>query len=575
MNPDLADETAHRAPSLPPHRGGDDSERGYVMVMLSLSMVLLLAFAGYSVDLGNWNLQRNEVRTVAEAAALGGVAFLPDDFATAKVTAEALAEAQGFDRSEVTVALGSAPNRLRVTVTREVENYFVRVIGMNTRTISETAEAEFEQPVDMGSPTIVLGNDPESGANPGYWLSVAGQGVDKALGDQFATRNCTVGTDGCSGTSNDEWAPAGYQYTVRVVDTTQPLRIQVFDPAWVWTGSACNVPDFPTPAEIAALVASSGSHAQIPAGYYDDAATRYAAGPGDFCTGDDLPGATGPATTFTVRLPDNSPWDDTDNPTIPAASCSPKTFPAYEPASIYSPPTESIFDLLTEGGDNEWRIQDNGTFTFAEVFRRWVTICELSPGPWLRTGDYIVQVSTDNGEGQNRYSLRAGPPVGDGIGDNGQAIFSRQRLPIFVNTPDADTSFFLVRVPPSSDRRLLRLSFFDIGDAAAPGTLTVVPPADTALGVFRDCSYTLGGSPMTSSNCSLSGVWDDNGYGGKTVEATVEIPAIDDPTDPYVCDETDENACWVTVRMQFAGGITDATTWTAELIGDSVRIIPE
>ncbi len=368
-----------------PHRRSRQGERGYVLVMLSLCMVLLLAFAGFSVDLGNWNLQRNEVRSVAEAAALGGVAFLPDDFTTARLTAEALAEAQGVDRSEVTVALGSAPNRLRVTVTREVENYFVRVIGMDTRTISETAEAEFEQPVDMGSPTIVLGNDPDTGWSPDYWLSIAGRGVDKALGDRFATRNCTFGTAGCAGPNNTEWDPSGYHYSVRVTDATQPLRIQVFDPAWVWTGSACNIPDFPTPAEIAALVASSGTHPHIPAGYYDDAATRYAAGPGDYCMGDDLPGLTGPATTFTVRLPDTSPWDDTDNPIVPVSSCSPVTFPAYTPESIYLPPTESIFDLLTEGGDTEWQVRDDGTFTFAEVFRRWVTICEIPPGPWLRT----------------------------------------------------------------------------------------------------------------------------------------------------------------------------------------------
>jgi hypothetical protein len=252
------------------------------------------------------------------------------------------------------------------------------------------------------------------------------------------------------------------------------------------------------------------------------------------------------------------------------------TFPAYMPESIYSPPTESIFDLLTQGGDDEWQVRDDGTFTFAEVFRRWVTICEISPGPWLRTGDYVVSVSTDDGAGQNRFSLRAGPPDGaNGILDAGQAIYSRQRLPIFANSDDADTIFYLVRVPPSSDPRMLRVTFFDIGDGDAPGTLTIQPPVDTGLTSFRDCDYTLGGSTIPSANCRLTGVWDDNGYDGMLVGATITIPAIDDPTDAYDCDIDDPDNCWVTVRAQFAGGITDATTWTAELIGDSVRIIPE
>lgn len=579
MNPTGTVE-AGRAPSP---RRRSDGERGFVLVMVSLLMTLLLAFAGYSVDLGNWNLHRNDIRSAAEAAALGGVAFLPDDFATAKITAEAVAAAQGIDPSEVTVSLGSAPNRLRVTVTREVENYFVRVIGFDTRTISETAEAEFEQPVEMGSPTIVLGNDPDTGWSPDYWLSIAGQGVDKAFGDRFATRGCSTGTFGCSpgwtvghATTNTEFTGSGYAYTVRVTDPTQPLRIQVFDPAWVWTGSTCNVPDFPTEAEIAALVASSGTHEYIPAGYYDDAAVRYASGPGDFCTGDDLPGSWGPTTTFSVRLPDTSPWDDTDNPVIVQPDCSPRSFVPHMPDSPFRAPTESIFDLLTQGGDDHWQVRDDDFFSFAEVFRRWVTICELEPGPWLTEGDYVVSVQTDGGPGQNRFSLRAGTPdAAGGVIDGGQSLYSRQRLPIFVNTDDADTSFYLVRVPPSSNPRLLRVSFFDIGDASASGTLTIQPPPDSGLTVFSDCEFVLGAATTASTNCSLGGVLDSNGYDGQVVEADVTIPAIDDPTSPYDCTIGDPDSCWVTVRVQFPGGITDATTWTAELIGDSVRIIPE
>lgn len=546
------------------------------MVMLALMLVLLLAFAGYSVDVGNWNVQRNEVRTAAEAAALGGVSFLPDDPTTARLTALRLAAHHGYGADDVTVEVGDAPNQLRVTIEHEFDNYFVRVIGLMTKTVTETAVAEFEQPVDMGSPEFVLGNDPDTGARPDFWLSIAGDDVDKALGDRFATRSCSAGTGACAAGTNVEWSPAGYTYAVRVTDTSQPLRIQAFDPAWVWTGSSCNIPNWPTAAEIAILQAEALTSPLIPDDWYDDAATRLAGGPGEFCTGDDRPGASGPATTFQVRLPDDSPWDDLDNPVVNTGSCKPTTFPAYEPTSIYQAPTESIFELLEPGGGNDWQVQDNGTVTFAEVFRRWYTICELSPGPWLREGDYIVQVSTDGGPGQNRFALRAGPPTADGgVSDVGQSLFSRGRMPVFVNSSDADTRFFLARVPPSSEDRVLRVSFFDIGDASAPGTLSIVPGADSTLTAFTNCTFTMNDVPLPSTNCALTNVWDANGFDGQIVQVDVTIPGISHPTTPYDCDETLPGRCWVSIRAQFAGGITDATTWTAELIGDAVRIIPE
>ena len=80
---------------------------------------------------------------------------------------------------------------------------------------------------------------------------------------------------------------------------------------------------------------------------------------------------------------------------------------------------------------------------------------------------------------------------------------------------------------------------------------------------------------MASSNCSLPNVLDSNGYGEQIVEATVTIPSQNDPLNPYWCDVTDPDDCWVTVRAQFSGGLTDATTWTANLIGDAVRIVAE
>ncbi len=564
------------APQAAPRDGG------YVLVMLAMLSVVLIAFAGYSVDVGNWGVHRNKAATVSEAAALGGVAFLPDDFATAKATAEQIALDQGFTSDQIDVRLGAAPNQLQVTITEEVENYFVRVIGKASTRIHDTSVAEFEQPVEMGSPTIGLGNDPDRGFLPNYWLSIASRSVAKDLGDRFATRYCDDrDAGGCTGRRNDDYDNTGYKYAIRVTDASVPLRIQVFDPAWTWTGSTCTIPTWPTAAEIAQLRADAidPTYASaVPHDYYDDADVRYQGGESPYCTGDDRPGADGTDTEFRVRLPDTTPWDDNDNATVPISSCKPYTFVAYTPTSPYAAPTSSIYELLSPSAgpnDGQWRVNpDDSEITFAESFRRWVTLCEIPPGPWLQEGDYIIQVRTgSSGEAQNRFALRAGPPdSADGILDTGQALNSRGRLPIFANTTSSDTRFFVARVPPSARDRVLKLTFFDIGDADAPGSITIEPGPDSNMSGsgFTDCTFQrsdVGDISHLASGCTLSGVWDGNGYGEQIVEVELTVPR------EYSCTLSDPDGCWVSVRVQFPGGITDATTWTAQLVGDAVRLV--
>ena len=49
--------------------------------------------------------------------------------------------------------------------------------------------------------------------------------------------------------------------------------------------------------------------------------------------------------------------------------------------------------------------------------------------------------------------------------------------------------------------------------------------------------------------------------------STIPIPAN------YTCNDTDPNGCWVKINYQFAGGVTDTTSWNAYLLGDPVRLV--
>ena len=171
-----------------------------------------------------------------------------------------------------------------------------------------------------------------------------------------------------------------------------------------------------------------------------------------------------------------------------------------------------------------------------------------------------------------------GPPSGaNDVFDVGQATYARGRFPIYANTRAVDTQFNVVRVPPSSGERTLELTFFDIGDTQEPGILSIEPPPGSQIADrFQNCSFTLAGTPIPSSNCRLTEVHDVNGYGEQLAEGVVTIPSQNDPLNPYWCDVSDPDDCWVTVRLQFPPpGVTDATTWTANLVGDSVRIIDD
>ena len=123
------------------------AERGFVAATTALLMVTLLVAVAFSVDIGNWNVHENKVRAAAEAAALGGSPFLPDDFATAESIARQVAADHGYTGSQVVVTQGASPSELIVTVKDTVPAYFAHIIGIGSRDIQQ----DFSRRVPAGS----------------------------------------------------------------------------------------------------------------------------------------------------------------------------------------------------------------------------------------------------------------------------------------------------------------------------------------------------------------------------------------------------------------------------------------
>ena len=98
-------------------------------------------------------LTASRAQNAADAAALGGVVFMPGDMAQATSVATDVAKAHGF--SGVTIGPGTRPNQLRVTATKQVDTLFVRALGINNVTVRRSALAEYEQPV-AAFPSVIL-----------------------------------------------------------------------------------------------------------------------------------------------------------------------------------------------------------------------------------------------------------------------------------------------------------------------------------------------------------------------------------------------------------------------------------
>ncbi len=223
---------------------GDDG--GFVIVWMALMLLVLLAFCGFGIDVANWWFVGQKEQRAADAAALAGSVYLPNDFPTGRAQAIFVAAQNGYKNgvnATVTATQEPQPSRIRVTVTSTVTNFFAGLVGYNTETISRDAVADFQGPVPMGSPTSGLGQDPDEGDLQNFWLNTSGPGGTKREGDRFATKICNDSSVArCSGTTSLDYDPNSYLFRVRVgsIQAGQPLVIQVYDPAWVYTEDFCN-----------------------------------------------------------------------------------------------------------------------------------------------------------------------------------------------------------------------------------------------------------------------------------------------------------------------------------------------
>jgi len=567
-------------------------ERGYVLIMSALLMLPLLAFAGFAVDIGYWYTHANRMQRAADAASLAGVVWMPNDEKAETIALET-AKANGFDDADPDIVVTVTPignRRLKVYIHDLSVDMYLSSLFLDQVDIERQALAEYVQAVPMGSPDNTLGNDPlrwnVSGyQRPFYWLNVSGPGGRKANGDRHSTGVCDA-FSGCSGTTNLEYSDDGYMYRVNV-DTkpaTGDLSVQVYDPAFFFTGDTCDTGNLLDPADTTTSPTYTQQVNTLVAQGHPEAATavvssvtvpgRFNRGNNQFCPGDqDINGRT-VDTTYIVRGPDNTPFENLDNPVICAM-----TFGDYN---------EEVYPLLNQADGYMDGAIGPENMAFDDHFRQWTTICNV---PWgtVAVGDYIVQVRTNASQasppsslvnadasithgGYNRFAMRAGfGTPSSGTYASGVNLFADGRLPIYVNQSvgGTPTNFYLARVVPEYAGQLLELEFFDVADGS-DGTLTVTPPSDMTGSGIAGCTFIRDAAPptVTTSTTCKSPTLTSTNYNGRVV--TVQIPLPDN----YSCNAGSDVGCWFRVNLDFAGGNpADTTTWSARVRGDPVRLV--
>ena len=605
------------------------NQAGYVAILVAtLIPTVFIACAAVAVDTGNWYAQQKDMQKAADAAALAGVPYLPNDMPSATTKALEVAKRNGYDDAvadvTVVVSVGDRPTQLKVVITAVVQNTFGKVIGVPTATLTRTAVADYQGPQPMGSPCNTFGNEPSQGianplttangsalgtsplvncsSNPQLWATIQGPQVDKEWGDRYQSIPCTgAGTDNCSSSKNDEYADEGYFWVVKVGAGAvgKAITVQLYDPAYVVTKADCS------------SMASQGSFVNNMNPFTTiDGQKRYGAPSGTsptlsttlgpYCTGDH-PSGTAPSpvpsvvTSFVLRG-----QTDTQDPMQGAvqAGCT-KQFGTWKSqASDTAPTAPGVNDLKSTQGTYDQSL--------AQVFHNWVDLCTFTP---TQAGDYYLQVrdnvsaggtpvantngnptliwtgnsaagaATGNlttGYGDNSFSLRA--LIANGF-QSSISVAGYDRMPMYANATGSVQTFNLIRVLPGAAGSFINFSFFDIGDGLSntgsnTATLKVTVPSDatgtiTSTPFPGSCSAVGGfaGAGQTLSNCTAT-------ISNPKNNAKVESMSIPIPSD-YTCNFASAAGCWYQVTVTFPSGVnvSDITTWDATVEGDPVRLI--
>ena len=558
-----------------------------MFVWFALLLTIMLGVAAFAVDLGHAYLVGQQAQDAADAAALSASSYLPDNCVNADPHAQSITALNGFPNGGVNtvVAVNGAagtgcdndqslsPNQIRVDVKTKVNTWFARALGIDTLTVSRSSTAEYDPPVQLGSPHSYFGEAPGCNScaeQPNIWASAAGQDNRKVDGNAIFERWCQgTSADNCAGNglSNTDQDKTGMLFEISN-PTGSPLNIELYDPGFVDAGLPC----------------TDGS-------------------PYPTCTGDEALSQATAGAPLTKTIYTLYPLDNLNNPLGNPPLCH-ATYPGHTLAQVAS-----------------------ANDTTSRSYHKWANLSADAGGCGALSGSsYVLQVQTGDDQGDqpeagvNNFSVAActGCASNQPSDDPNVDVSAITKMSLFTNATPATANplFYLARVPSWAHGQFLTLSFFDVGDisnaAGQPvaGALRVLAVDAThgaggsKVGEFSSCTFShpesrgnnasdyITGQPTPWSGTATDTEWATNptsltSLGGTGCTAQVHLnPAtnasywngkwvtwkIPIPND-YTCNDRDLTKCWLQIQYQYSGAqFHDATTWTASLSGNPVRL---
>ena len=553
-----------------------DRERGAILPLMAIVLIVLMGAAGMAVDLGWLFWQSIEIQHGADAAALAGVVYEPDHRDLAYVAAVEAAGENGYDDASAATTVtvvdftddttaSLKESMLRVTITHSVPTFFMKLFGLTDLDISRTAVAEFVQPLALGSPESYFGDDPARGLSPGFWGQINGSFVAKWGGDRYGAQ-CLHGGSGWACTKNPEARPVsgwgtgsasgGYLYGIEVEKgSSAGLTVELFNgPVYAIPEWAKGIPEF------------EGTFPNPPLDMWGEEIRGNFAGDTKKTSGVTVRART----WFMLYGPDLTPLDTTDNELL----CSVYYDERVNSSSEDRPPVSDAYigDFGALGWDTSWLEFDQVPQNILDAM--WddmasPAIADSPPcgGSFDRgEGIYVLRVFNEQDptgapdwQGANKYSLRV-----SSFGPVQPAIYGLGDMAISATRDTTKTEFHLARVEQRYAGKDLIIELWDVGDISGGD-----PPDDNAwfkvvdgTGATVTCDWEATNGDANSGPCSINA--SDKRFNDELVTIIIEIP------DNYTCTG---DGCWWRIIYDIAGQVRETTTWTAYVDGSPIQII--
>jgi hypothetical protein len=531
--------------------GDDRNESGIILAQTALFLIPMLLFAAFATDVGSWYVEAQKLQRTADAAALAGVAQLPDLAAAEQAARDAAArngivDATPGDNSDFDT--GPLP-QVRVTsygskgmeveIRSEATAYLGRLV-LDSIEIQRFGAAEFVKSVHLGNPTSGIGTGDIPSGSLGVpsdlmWLSINAYCSDHEQGDPFAAGYY----DG----------PAAYNGQ----QTCGPTAGSVFP-------EASPNPTFDDDAYVFVVEYQPGSPT-LDLGIYE---------PGIGCSGS---GSTsdwfsGPILNIEVY----GPSDTFDHRGFLAAN-SPIATPSFDETACISnsPSGDGWWPLLTGASTPN----PAGGFYYIRVSGRHPG----QPGPF--TSDVFWEEA-----GNNNFSIRA-LRSGDTLlctlstaDPTCPQVYGLDWLPVYRQIPNSESAFYLAEVAETHAGGQMEITFFDAAEGIdnlqfVDSNGTAMPfrwrYADTSIGLVSGSGFLETAFVNHSDTCT---------WGGAGGNPCLDTSNRDDWNDHFVVIEIDIPQtytcgadCWWRIRYVTAGNPTDRSAWTISLQGDPVRLV--